>query len=105
MGNNKRRSGRLDDQNKKLWALVKGWADVSPTPQRILNMGVTPPQHGASRNDFANVRVIAQGKNIRDWLRHCLDYGKDNYPGREEALASFLNKVGFVGLFNVYVYI
>ena len=97
MGNSKRRSGRLNDQNQKLWALVDGWADVSPTPQQILDIGITPPQQGASRHDFANVRDIAQGKNIRNWLKHCLNYGKENYPGRTEALASFLNKVGFGG--------
>ena len=97
MGQNKRRSGRLNDQNQKLWASVDGWTDVSPVPQQILDIGVTPSQQGASGHDFANVRDIAQGKNIRNWLKHCLNYGKENYPGRTEALASFLNKVGFGG--------
>ena len=106
MGNNRRRFVRLDDQNKKLWASVEGWVGVSPTPPVIANMDITPPQQGVSEHEYSTVRVIDRGRNTRKWLHHCIGYGKDDYPGREDALASYLNKVGFVGLFFfLYIYL
>ena len=104
MGNNRRRLARLNDQNTKLWVKVEGWADVSPTPPDILNIDVIPIQHGVSEHEYSTVRVIAQGKNTRDWLQHCIGYGKDNFPGREAAMASYWTKVGFVELF-IFLYI
>ena len=105
MGNNRRRFVRLDDQNKKLWASVEGWAGVSPTPPEIANMDVTPPQQDVSEHEYSTVRFIARGRNTRKWLHHCIGYGKDGYPGRKDALASYLNKVGFVGSFIVFLYL
>ena len=103
MGHHRRSFVRLQEQNKKLWASVESWAGVLPTPPEIMNMDVTPPQPGIADQEYSTVRLIAQGKNTRKWLHHCIGYGKDGYPGRKDALASYLNKVGFVGFFFLYI--
>ena len=99
MGNNRRSFSRLEVQNQKLLDAVQGWVDVLPTPPEILNIDVMPLQQGMPEHEGSTLRSIAKGINTRAWLQHCISYGKDSFPGRENALASYIGLLCF--LFNI----
>ena len=98
MGNNRRSLARLTVVNQKLLDQVQDWIGVLPTPPEILKINVEPPRPDLPEREGSALRSIAEGKNTRAWLRHCIGYGREKFPGREDALASYRNHVSLVFL-------
>ena len=98
MGNIRRSLGRLKVVNQRLLDQVQGWNGVLPTPPEILEFNVEPPRLDLPEQEGSALRKVAKGKNTRAWLRHCINYGRDSFPGREAAFASYRNHVSLVFL-------